>query len=114
MPFPSRMPIGFRRLARLACLARLALCLAMPAMQSAMPVWASGDEDDWGSTSAEAAQEPLSSRTSRKVLALKEEANRYYRARKSPEACRIYREASLLDSNDAGLRNDLGICFLKS
>lgn len=83
-------------------------------MQSAMPVWASGDEDDWGSTSAEAAREPLSPRISPKALALKEEANRYYRARKYPEACRIYREASLLDSNDAGLRNDLGICFQKS
>jgi hypothetical protein len=119
MPFSARTFIGFRRLARSARMVigsaiGSAIGMAMLAMPSSLPAApASGEDDDWGNAPPAAAAS-LSPRLSRKVLALKEEANRFYRARKYPEACRLYREATLLDGNDAGLRNDLGICFQKS
>ncbi|GEM_PF-3255111 len=115
---------GFRAAFRLALATALAFSVLAP-----MAVRA--DDDDWGTmppdarvsaTPASSAQAgspstsplqsaPLPSKVAHKVQALKEQANKFYRARKYANACAIYREASLLDSSDAGLRNDLGICF---
>jgi hypothetical protein len=96
------------------------LALASMAL-SAFPA----EEDEWGAPSRPEsagpalpgssqpafASAPLPLEVSRKVQALKEKANAKYRAKKFADACRIYREASLLDTGDAGVRNDLGLCF---
>ncbi|MDB5106679.1 MAG: hypothetical protein JWP91_4368 [Fibrobacteres bacterium] len=92
-------------LRRLGVAAALASLILLPAMAEVYV-------DDWGSPASESAPR-VSLDQSRKVQNLKERGNAHYRAKRYAEACRAYREASLLDSNDAGIRNDLGSCFFK-
>ncbi len=47
----------------------------------------------------------------KKVLAMKEKANTYYRQKKYVQACDIYKEITLLDTLDARTRIDLGLCL---
>ncbi len=49
--------------------------------------------------------------SSKKILALKAEANGLYRQKKYAEACPIYREITERDTLDAGALTDLGICL---
>jgi hypothetical protein len=97
-----------------------ALCLAL-----LVPIAPNADEEGWDASVPAApdsasvtsrpasapASQPVSAALFRKVQALKEQANKHYRAKRYSEACRIYGEAALLDANDAGVRNDLGICY---
>jgi hypothetical protein len=109
-----RAGTDFRRLSA-AALSRFLAALLF----AGIPGLAHGDEDEWGAPApaieAQAAPifyvPPLPAEVSRKVQALKEQGNKSYRAKKYADACRYYRQATLLDSNDAGLLNDLGICF---
>lgn len=87
------------------------------------PCPAMGNEDEWGggyarppidrpTPKSEIPAAP-SSAVMRKIIALKEKANAFYRAKRYEEAGRVYREIAGLDPADAGVRNDLGLCFLK-
>jgi hypothetical protein len=106
---------GFRVLIRTAALLAALMMACGPRLAAA-----TGDEDEWASPSPRTVPPPspfqilpLPEGISRQVQALKEQGNKSYRAGKYAEACRLYRQASRLDSNDAALRNDVGICFQK-
>lgn len=93
--------------------------LLMALFLAGIPDRARGEEDEWGPAAPdiEARAEPaffvppLPAEISRKVQALKEQGNNSYRAKNFAEALGLYRQASRLDGNDAGLFNDQAICF---
>ncbi len=68
------------------------------------------EDDDWGAPAVSRSAQ-LPSAVYRQTQLLKLRANGYYRARKYKEACDLYAAVARLDSGDAAVRNDLGLCF---
>lgn len=93
--------------------------MLMALVLAGIPDPVGGEEDEWGPASPVIAGRsapafylpPLPADISRQVQALKEQGNKAYRGKNYAGALVLYRQASLMDSNDAGLFNDLAICF---
>jgi hypothetical protein len=93
------------------------------ALLSRLP--AAAEDDDWGAASrvdtAQSPSEPsaapaspqLPSAVYRQIQLMKIKANGFYRARKFREACGLYGAIARLDTSDAAVRNDLGLCYQK-
>ncbi len=92
----------------------LASCVLM--LASMFPPAAINAAERWGADPVPPGSFPSvspASNAGRKLLAVKEKANRLYRGEHYLEAGRLYREISILDTLDAAVRVDLGLCYLK-